>query len=75
MQHFQFLLRKAVDNGYLDHNVVKDVEREPSQVPDDRFRTHEEIQKMIASGHLLRRRNKTNSTFFNFLQFPNLKNL
>jgi integrase len=41
----------AVDNGYLPHNIVRDVKRDKSQVPGNRFRTHVEIQKMIAEGN------------------------
>lgn len=48
---FQVMFQMAVDHGYLAHNVVKDVKRDKSQIPSDRFRTHGEIQKLLQTGH------------------------
>jgi integrase len=49
---FQCMFQVAVDHGYVPHNVVRDVKRDKSQVPCDRFRTHTEIEKLIADHHL-----------------------
>lgn len=48
---YQVMFQMAVDHGYLTRNVVKDVKRDKSQVPSDRFRTHGEIQKLLRTGN------------------------
>lgn len=48
---FQVMFQQAVDNEDLDRNPVVKVKRCKSQVPADRFRTHEEIQTMRSSGN------------------------
>ncbi|WP_372364911.1 tyrosine-type recombinase/integrase [Candidatus Uabimicrobium sp. HlEnr_7] len=40
---FQLIVQHAVANTYLEENVVKQVKRDPSEVPDFRFRTNKEI--------------------------------
>lgn len=44
---FRSLFQKAKDYGYLKENIVKKVEKEQSQVPTSRFRTHSEILELI----------------------------
>ena len=44
---FQLIIQHAVDNTYLEENVVKQVKRDPSEVPDFRFRTYQEIQAAL----------------------------
>ena len=40
---FQSIFRMAVENKYIEHNVVKDVQCEKSNIPCERFRTQKEI--------------------------------
>ena len=48
---FHTMIEQAVNHGYLSHNVLKNVKRDKSQVPCDRFRSHQEVQQLIATGN------------------------
>ena len=47
---FQALLQMAVKYRYLKYNVVREVKRDKSQVPAERFRTHTEIKELLKNG-------------------------
>lgn len=47
---FQVMFQVAVDHGYLKSNVLKEVKRDESQIPNYRFRTNTEIEEMFRSG-------------------------
>lgn len=44
---FHLMFQKAVEYGHVKKNVVKDVRRDKSQIPCDRFRTNTEIMEML----------------------------
>jgi integrase len=47
---FQGMFRIALENRYVERNVVRDVKRDKSEVPCDRFRTRAEINELLSSG-------------------------
>jgi len=47
---FQALFKFAVENAFVDYNVVRDVKRDKSQVPGGRFRTVSEINSILSRG-------------------------
>lgn len=44
---FQSMFKFAVEHNYIQHNIIKEVKRDKSQIPAGRFRTISEIQKLI----------------------------
>lgn len=48
---FQCMFGMAVENAYIKYNIVRDVKRDKSQIPCNRFHTHEEIQSIIKRGN------------------------
>ncbi|BBM86656.1 tyrosine-type recombinase/integrase [Candidatus Uabimicrobium amorphum] len=55
---FQLMMQYAVDNAYVKENIVKRVKKDPSQVPDFRFRTNSEILEALKTGKHTKREEK-----------------
>ncbi|XEY26009.1 tyrosine-type recombinase/integrase [Candidatus Uabimicrobium helgolandensis] len=71
---FQSAFRVAVENKYIEHNVVKDVQREKSNIPCERFRTQEEINQTLQSGNCDEKKKKEICRF-RYLTPPEIKEL